>query len=48
MQYYVVKMLLKIDVVFIPPEIMTAFGLDISKNYDWIMIGGLPALREQK
>lgn len=34
--------------ITIPPEIMTAFGLDISKDYDWIMIGGLPALRESK
>lgn len=34
--------------VTIPPEIMTAFGLVVSKDYDWIMIGGLPALRERK
>ena len=34
--------------ITIPPEIITAFGLDVSKDYDWIMIGGLPALRERK
>ena len=34
--------------VTVPPEIITAFGLDVSKEYDWIMIGGLPALRERK
>ncbi len=34
--------------ITIPPEIMTAFGLDVSKDYDWIMIGGLPASRESK
>jgi len=34
--------------ITIPPEIMAAFGLDVSKNYDWIMMQGLPALRERK
>lgn len=34
--------------ITIPPEIITAFGLDVSKDYDWIMMGGLPALREKK
>ena len=34
--------------ITIPPEIITAFGLDVNKEYDWVMMGGLPALRERK
>lgn len=34
--------------ITIPPEIVTAFNLVASKEYDWIMMGGLPALRERK
>jgi|GEM_PF-5027152 len=34
--------------ITIPPSIITLFDLDPSKEYDWISIQGLPALRERK
>lgn len=35
--------------ITIPPEIITALGIDVSMNYDWIMDGqGLPAIRERR
>ena len=35
--------------ITIPPEIITALSIDVSKDYDWIMDGqGLPALRERR
>lgn len=35
--------------ITIPPEIITALGIDPDKNYDWIMDGqGLPAIRERR
>ena len=35
--------------ITIPPEIITALGINPDKEYDWIMDGqGLPALRERK
>lgn len=34
--------------VTIPPEILTGFGLDPTKDYDWITVQGLAALRERK
>jgi len=34
--------------ITIPPSIITLFDLDSTKEYDWISIQGLPALRERK
>jgi hypothetical protein len=35
--------------ITVPPEIITALGIDISKDYDWIMSAqGLPAIRERR
>jgi hypothetical protein len=34
--------------VSINPQIITLFNLDQNKEYDWISIQGLPALRERK
>jgi len=35
--------------ITIPPEIITALGIDVNKEYDWIMDGqGLPAIRERR
>ena len=34
--------------ITIPPTIMTLFDLDPDKNYDWISIQGLPALKKRK
>ena len=32
----------------IPPQIIVAFSLDPNKDYDWVNMGGLAALRERK
>ena len=35
--------------ITIPPEIITALGIDVNKQFDWIMDGqGLPAIRERR
>lgn len=35
--------------ITIPPEIITAFGIDPGAEYDWVMSAqGLPALRERR
>lgn len=33
--------------VTINPQIMTIFNLDPEKEYEWISVQGLPALREK-
>ena len=33
--------------VTIPPDIMIAFGLKEGKQYDWVIVQGLAALRER-